>query len=641
MPLFRSRLSQAAMLVLLVILAYWPLRHAGFVWDDDHMLTDNSLIRAGNGIYQFWFTRNAPDYWPVTSTTLWVEWRLWGIHPLGYHLTNLALHLASVLLVCSILRRLGVGGAWLGALLFGVHPLNVESVTWIAERKNGLAMVFYLLSIVAWLRSDGSAGEPPNGLRLDRWYWLGLGAFALGMLSKGSVATLPLVSFGLILWRRRPGTADWVRLLPFIAVAAGLAAVDIWFQRHGSAEAIRPAGLLERFLGAGAVVWFYLGKALWPSGLMFVYPQWRISTADFRWWLPLLGLGVVTALLIRWTAGEDRDVAGAWRRGTLFAWGYFCVSLIPVLGLVDVYFMKYSLVADHYAHLALIGVTAWAAFVVHAVYRRTSAVGRVGLNVAVAIAVAALTGLCWDQNLMFRDNLTLSRTLLASDPNAWMGHMVLATELGKTPGNAPEAIAHFERALQLRPGDAPAHNDLAIQLEQIPGRTDEAVAQFEEALRINPNFAAAHGNLATLLAHVPGGLPEAIQHYEAAVQMSPTDAELHNNLAVALGKIPERWPQARAEFEAALRLDPNDPDFHYDYGNFLAKTSGGMPQAEQQYEEALRLKPNFVAAHFNLAVISAALGDFDQARNHFERVLRLDPANDAARARLNRLRNAP
>ena len=672
---------RAAILFALVLLAYLPLWHAGFVWDDDTMLTGNRLIHASDGLRQFWFTRNAQDYWPVTSTTLWIEWRLWGLNPLGYHLTNLALHLGEVFLLWAVLRRLRVPGAWLAALLFSVHPVNVESVTWIAQRKNLMALLFALLTVHGFLKS-GVVDRVTRPRFAIQWYWLSLLAFTLAMLSKGSVATLPLVLAGIVAWHRRPSLSDILRLIPFFVVAGVLAAVDVWFQRHGTHEIIRTAGTLERMLGAGGVVWFYLFKSLWPAHLMFVYPRWQIRTANPLWWIPLVGAMGSTLLLWRLARQESlrpADGSGtgaAWSRASLFAWGYFCISLVPVLGLTDVYFMKFSLVADHYAHLALIGVLAWVAFAASTLQRRAAAAARMGLPIVIAVAIGSLATLTWRQNRMYRDSLVLYRTILAQNPDCWMAHINLAIALSREPGGLTEAVSHYEQAARINPDDAYVQNDLAEALAQVPGHLPEALDHFGQALRINPDYAEAHNNLGVALAKVPGRLaealdhygqalridpgfaaahvnlafeleklpgrlPEAVAHYEQAARLTPDDGSLQNDLAVALARLPGRLPDAIAHFELALRLSPEDADLHYNLANQLSKIPGRLPDAIVQYGEALRIRPAFSSAHYNLAVAEAKSGRYGEAIVHLERVLELDPGNGHAREILERLRTVP
>ena len=279
---------------------------------------------------------------------------MFGNDSRGYHVVNLALHIAAALLVWLILRRLSAPGAYLAALLWAVHPVNVEAVAWIAQQKTLLASVFFFTSIALYLNVAPPPAETFRWTRAfdDHWYWASLAAFVLGMLSKGSIASLPIVLLGLVTWQRRTiGSWDVARLMPFLLIALVLTYVNIRFQYHGDGEAIRAAGFLERLLGAAAALWFYLGKALWPVNLIFVYPQWDVRPENFIWWLPLLATIAVTATL--WSQRQR-----PWGRVLLFAWGYYCLALLPVLGFADVGFMKYSLVADHYQYLASVAVTA-------------------------------------------------------------------------------------------------------------------------------------------------------------------------------------------------------------------------------------------------------------------------------------------
>ena len=293
----------------LVCFAYFPSISGKFILDGDILLTENALIKAPDGLFRFWYATQQPDYVPLTSTTLWFEWRLWGMHPTGYHVTNLALHIAAALLVWRILWTLSIPGSYLAALLFAVHPVNVESVSWVIQRKNTLSMLFFLLSILWYLRDEEDRdprGEGTRGwkatLSPGRWYWLSLLAFALAMFSKGSVAVLPLLLLLIVWWQRGRITKwDLLRSAPFFLVAAVLTPVIVWFVTHGSQEPVRNVTFLQRLLGAATAIWFYLSKALAPIQLVFVYPLWHIRTSDVLWWLPLSAAASVTALLV-WQA---------------------------------------------------------------------------------------------------------------------------------------------------------------------------------------------------------------------------------------------------------------------------------------------------------------------------------------------------
>ena len=304
------------LITVVAIIAYMPSISGGFIWDDYLLLVDNPLVKASDGLHQIWCTAQAIDYWPATNTSFWIEWRMWGMNSTGYHVTNLVLHIAESLLVWIILRKLSIPGALLAALLFAVHPVNVESVAWIAQRKNTMAMLFFLLSILWYVKYlVGSPGSrtwaampqeveknslnfaitscdfvspvqepvlpsthcPPSTAHSIPWYWLSMAAFLLAMLGKGSVAILPLLLLGIIWWLRPLEWRDLVRIAPFFVIAAILAAVNVEFQTHATDKVVRAIGFTERLLGAGGVVWFYFYKAIFPLDLAFVYQQWHIN----------------------------------------------------------------------------------------------------------------------------------------------------------------------------------------------------------------------------------------------------------------------------------------------------------------------------------------------------------------------------
>ena len=639
-----TALGQPALLLIATVIVYIPSLRAGFIMDDNAMLTENPLIAAADGICRFWYTAQPVNFFgPVTASTLWIEWRLWGLHPFGYHATNLALHCAEVLLLWGILRRLRLPGAWLAALLFAVHPLNVETVAWVAQRKNLVAMLFFLLSILCFLKAgivpdpasaddaaDGFAGaQKANGRSPafpSHWYWLSLLAFVLAMLGKGSVAPLPLVLAGLIAWHRKLTHRDLLRLAPFFAAAAMLAAVDVWTQRLASHEIVRDAGFAERLLGAGAAVWFYLFKVFWPANLVFVYPQWRIVATNALWWLPLAAAAGFTCVL--WLARRS------WCRPALYAWGYFCLMLIPVLGFTDVYFMKYSLVADHYAHLALIGVACWVAAGATLAWRRTPAEEkarwRIPAVAAASAAILALGAATWRQARIYRDARTLYQATVDANPNSWMAHNNLGVELSKVPGRLPDAIAHYEQALQLKPDYFEAHNNLAIALES-EGSTQAAITQFEEALRLDAGVADVHTRLGSLFSKA-GRLGEAVTEDEAAVRLQPDRAKGHVDLGLALAAA-GYGARAILEYEAALQLAPRFVEAAF-YEGVALDQANRIPEAIASYERALRIKPDYYVAHNNLAVALCNAGKVAQALPHYEEAIRIDPAYFEARLNL-------
>jgi len=641
----------AAVLVVAVVLVYQPVWHAGFIWDDDTFLTNNPLIKAHDGLYGFWFTDKPPDYFPLTSSMLWLEWRLWGLNAIGYHFVNILLHGFSAVLLWRVLRRLSVPGAWLAGLLFAVHPVNVESVAWITERKNVLPMVFYLLTFLTYFRFE------ENGRR--RRYFVALGMFLLGLLAKTSVVMLPVLLLGCAWWLRgKVAVRDLWRSVPFFALSLILGLVTVWYQAHRAidTDVVRIDGFASRLAVAGCAVWFYLYKALLPINLSFVYPRWSLDPASATSWLPLAALAALFTLLIVY---RQR----AWGRSSLFALGCYVVALLPVLGFINIYFMQYSLVADHWQYFAIIGIIAIVAAGCLWIIK-SAGIPRIGYGLCAAL-VATLAVLSWQQSRVYADAETLYRTTLANNPNCWMAHYNMGGVMLES--NIEEAIAHTKEALRLNPGYPGAYNNLGLAMQKLGhleearaqflealrvkpdyplahnnlgyvseklGHLDEAVTQYHEALRLYPNYTEAHYNLGNALQRT-GRLQEAVAQYKATLQLAPQSPAAHSNLGIALQKL-GRIEEAANEYQEALRLKPDLAEVHNNLGHALQEL-GRVDEAIKQYSEALRLKPDFAVAHYSLGAALEGMGRFDEAVEEYQEAIRLNADFAQARANLTRV----
>ena len=606
----------ALLLVAGTIIAYLPVWHAGVIWDDESLVLSNPLIHRPDGLFRFWFSTQPVDYYPVTSTILWAEWRLWGASPMGYHVVNVVLHACSAVVLWRVLQRLKLPGAWLGAALFALHPVNVESVAWIVQRKNVLAMFFYLVSLLWYLRFDPAAGPAnptePTTLRLQwRWYWFSLAAFLLALLSKTAVAPLPLVLLGLAWWRQ--GTVrrkDLWRSLPFFAIAVAVGLVSFWFQSHRAigSDIVRTDSFWARLAGAGWAVWFYLYKAALPLHLNAIYPRWQIDGG--QWWSYLPGLLLVGGLLACWRYRRR------WGQGPLLALGYFVVMLLPVLGFLDIGFMLVSLVADHWQYFAIIGPIALAAATI-------TAVGGRSRSKAVALGGALLLvlgGLSWRQCEIYADPGTFWRAVLAANPDSWLAHNNLGNDLFER-GQVDEAMTHYKRAVDIEPHYATAHYNLGGVLRQ-KGQPDEAIAQFRKALEIQPLYSMAHYNLGEVLRQ-KGEVDEAIAHYQRALEIHPDYAEAHNSLGNALlrkGQVDE----ALVHLRKALEIQPDRAEDHNNLANVLWQ-KGQVQEAIAHYQKALEIRPAYALAHYNLGQLLQQEGQVREAVTHFQKALEIQP----------------
>jgi len=596
-----DRRSGVAALVLLALAAaaYAPALQGGFVWDDDAYVTDNLALRTPAGLARIWLEPGAvPQYYPLTFTSLWLDYQLWGAAPAGYKAMNVALHGLTALLFWLVLRRLALPGAWLAAAVFALHPVHVESVAWIAERKNVLSGALGLGALFAYLGALGARPDAVPGARVrsGRAYALALALFAGALLAKTVTCTIPVVLLLVLWWRRdRVARADLAALVPFLVLGAGLAAVTVWMERvHvGAAWALTP---LERVLIAGRALWFYPATLAWPRDLTFVYPRWTIDAG--AWWqyiFPAAAAGAIAGAILA------RDRLG---RGPAAAVLAFAVAIAPALGLIDVYPMRYTFVADHYQYLASMPLIALAVAAAAHAAARPRAPGHPAPMLAAAGLLLALGTLTWRQIGAYESAETLWRDTLAKNPGAVMAHVNLGMLL-QLEGRSAEAEAHLGRALRLAPDDYEINDDLGIVLATL-GRSDEARARFAEAIRLAPGAPRPHNNLATLLAR-EGRPEEAAAHYAEAVRLDPGYADAHNNLANVLAQA-GRSAEAIAHYQAALEIDPRFPEAHYNLGVVLAG-EGRLAEAVARYEEALRLRPDYAAARAALASATAAVAE--------------------------------
>jgi len=656
LPWTRRPLPAFLALAAATFAAYWPALGAGFIWDDEGHVTRPDL-RSLEGLRRIWFHLGATQqYYPVLHSAFWIEHRLWGGSALGYHLCNLALHATAAFLFCRILRRLAVPGAFLGGLLFAVHPVGVETVAWISEQKNTLSAVFYLLSALAYLRFDEQsekrrgqvekidvAQREVNFFNLTPYYCVATGFFILALLSKTVTATLPAALLVVFWWRR--GRLSWTRdvvpLLPWLVLAVAGGLTTAWVeQRYIGAQGTHfDLSLAGRCLVAGHAVWFYLGTLAWPVNLIFIYPRWVIdSRALAQFFYPAAALAVLAALFLM----RRR------RRWPLAAALLFAGTLFPALGFFNVYPFIYSFVADHFQYLADLSVFAVAGAAIAGGWRRAAGAGRPAVGVGAGLILATLGILTWRQARTYHDLETLFRTTVARNPSCWfaegnlgvvlagrgrlpeaMGHYEAALRLNpdvpqtyNNLGNAwtlqrrwPEAFAAYARALELWPDFVEARFDWATALGEA-GRLEEAAAYFAQALRQRPDYPEAEFGLANTLANL-GRLDAAVAHYRTAIRLRPDYAEAHANLGLAL--VTMGHPDlAFPELGHALQLRPDYAEAHAYLGFALAQ-GGRFADAVTQYREALKLNPANADVHYQLAAALRALGDTAGAAAEFRK----------------------
>jgi tetratricopeptide (TPR) repeat protein len=626
-------------LIIVILAAFEQIRNHAFVnLDDNEYITENRHVQSGltlEGLTWAFTTTHAANWHPLTWLSHMLDYQLYGLDPSGHHLTNLVFHIASTILLFLVLRRM-TGALWRSffvAALFALHPLHVESVAWVAERKDVLSTLFWVLTMWAYIRYV----ERPGFYR----YLLALLFFALGLMSKPMLVTLPFVLLLLDYWplgrfqftpsRINPKSLSSkpkntnnqiptaLRLIrektSFFILSAASSILTIFAQQKGGAMASLEHYPFETRI-ANAVVSYvsYIVKTVWPRHMAVFYPHletlptWKVAGA-------VLLLSFLTFLAIRAVRKHPYLVVG---------WFWYLGTLVPVIGLVQV---GSQAMADRYTYVPLIGlfiIIAWSVTDILAGWRYR----RVVLPISAGLLLSLLMIATKLQVKYWRNDVVLFEHSLAVTSNNFIIHDTLGVSLMRQ-GRLQEAIAHYTEALRIAPDFAKSHYNLGVALER-QGRIQEATDRYAEALRIEPNLVEAHNNLGVLLAS-QGKVQEAATHYTEALRIKTDYADAHYNLGIALaeqGKIQE----ATVHYTEALRIAPDFAEAHYNLGVVLL-SRGKTQEAILHYAEALRIKPDYVKAHNNLGIALTQQGKIQEAVTHFAEAVRLQ--SDFAEAHIN------
>jgi protein O-mannosyl-transferase len=522
-PNRHARWLAAGTLLALVLIVYVPvIRTGGFIWDDPQYITGNPLLRTARGLLAIWIHPSAsPQYYPLVHTTFWLEYHIAGLQPGLYHIDNILLHALGVILLWRALVRLNVPGAWLAAAIFAVHPIEVESVAWATERKNVLSLVFYLLAFHAYLSfQDHYKGK---------YYVVALLCIVAALLSKSVTCSLPAAILLIVYWKNgRLRWTDVVPLIPFFVVGLAMAMATAAIEKNhvGASGPEWAFSSIDRCLIAGRALWFYAVKLAFPNPLVFIYPRWEEMNVSHRPWLiafPLAAIGVMAAL---WRL---RRRIG---RGPVVVALFFAGTLVPALGFINLYPMRYSFVADHFQYQAGIGLIVLAA----AGLRKLPA----AFNVVILIILGALT---WHQGAIYRNQLVLWSDTVNHNPTSWMAWGNLGDEYAdlsnRTDLSDAERANYRSQARQcyvklyhLAPDQPLAHLKWGI-VKEYDGDLESAKAEFQKALDLAPQFTIAMNSMGMLLVRM--NQPEqAMTYYREAIALDPTYAGVRVHYGDAL-----------------------------------------------------------------------------------------------------------
>lgn len=578
-----SRRDVFYFLVLFVLVAviYFPATRAGFVWDDSIMRSLKAVSTWG-GIWDIWFDPASAymqgdrwvegHYWPLLYTTFWIEHKLWGFSPAGYHVVNILIHFANTMLLWRLLARLAVPGAWFVAAVFAAHPLHTESVVWIMARKDMLATLFCLASLLMWLRFAES--------RRRGHYAAALLLFAAAMLCKSVVVVFPATLLILQWWKE--GRVSWEYLLrsaPFFLVGFAFAAADMLF--YQSVQHISFGySIAERVLIAAHSLWFYVGKLLWPMELAIIYPHWDVNVSDTLGWLYVVATVAMAATLwfLRHRIG----------RAPLACALFFAVMLSPTLGFVDYGYMRYSFVADRYQYLAGIGIIVFFAGAAAYGSSRLSDLLRKMTGVAAFVLLTLLGVATWNQAGVYKDDVTLFRHVISLNPQAYTAHLNLAYALLHSEGGSEEALAAAREAMKKRPLSYNSHNVLGAALSML-GRHEEGERHLRRAIELNPRKAPVFLNLGETF-RKRGRYKEALEAYLTAVSIDPNYPLPYVGMGYVLFGL-KRYEEAVSSMKRALLLQPGlpaAPRLNFLIGKALGKT-GRHEEAERHLQRAEEL----------------------------------------------------
>jgi tetratricopeptide (TPR) repeat protein len=622
-PLFHS--ANGVLGLALLALTFWaflPGVDNDFVrFDDLDYVTSNYVVQRGiswDGVVWAFSSTTVANWHPLTWLSHMLDCQFFGLNPVGHHLTSILLHAGNTWLVFVVLRGL-TGARWrsfLVAAFFGWHPLRAESVAWVAERKDVLSTLFWLLTL--WAYASYVRGIATHPVRSRMLFGLALLAFVGGLLAKPMVVTLP---FALLLldfwplarWRQKRWPTLVLEKSPFFLLSAAASAITFIVQRaSGAMDAVLP--IADRLGNALIAYVRYLGKIFWPVDLEFFYPHPQ------HWPGLMVMLAGLTLLGISWLAVSLRYRMPS----QLTGWLWFLGTLVPVIGLVQV---GQQSIADRYSYIPSLGILIALIWGGHqCVAGRDLRVRAAKLATGVALLLCLL--LTRQQTRHWKNAESLARHALSVTPDNHLAHDLLG-EVFEERGQYVDALRERLETLRLQPNYAPAHNNLGILLQK-QNRLPEAIEHFQIALHLHPRYPEARYNLGAAF-EAANRPDEAIREYERALALRPDYVDAHYNLGLLLGRL-GRLAAAITQFQETLRINPNAADAYNNLGVTLDRL-GRPEEAIHQYQEAIRVQPEFARAHFNLGVALAGTRRLNEARQQFEEALRLKP--DYAEAQTN------
>lgn len=635
---------RAVAIALAALWVFWPVRHGQWIGDDALYLTSNPLLHDPARVWKAWFQPGSfIEYYPIEQSVQWAQWQLWHNDSFGYHLTNIVLHVVNALLVWRLFSKFDLRLAWLGGLIFAVHPMMVDSVALVNEFKTVLSMPPFLLAMYFYIDYE------QRGRRRD--YWLAVGFFAVAMLCKITMAMFPVVILLYAWWKRgRIGWRDLVASAPFFAISLALGVTTAWAghyyeHQHGtSPDSNNWGGPLFRLALVGQIISFYFSRCFLPVTPLPMYPQWAVNPSAPLQFLPWLIMAGTFCYL--WTNRRT------WGRHALLGLGFFLIMLAPFWGAKWISYMLATWVLDHLLYIPILGLIGLMIAGLEQAFQQLPPPCR---PYGIGVVAAGITLMAFQSRAYagkYMDEETVCAYTITHYPGNWKAHNNLGlalvqkgqlneaiaqyeqalaihptlSSLHGNLGNAflkqgkiTEAISEYQTALDLNPNSDLAHYNLGNAFYQ-KGQAEDAVTHYKKALEINPDLSVVRGNLGNAYLKA-GQVDEAVAQFQKAVEMDPSDFKTDNNLGAILLQL-GRSAEAIGYLQKALEIHPNYDQGHYNLGNALSQ-KGRLSEAIDHYRKAVEINPNFAEAHNNLGGALLQTGQTTEAIAQFQEALRL------------------
>jgi tetratricopeptide (TPR) repeat protein len=606
----KNALGGFLFLFLIALAVYHPALNDGFIWDDDRYVVENENLRDIQGLKNIWFEpKTSPQYYPLTFTTFWFEYQVWGLKPLVFHFNNLMLHTVNAFLIWIILLGLNVPGAFLAGAIFAVHPVHVESVVWITERKNVLSCFFYLMSLLCYLRFSPALSFPMNSPKDDPkssqtwrvwfYYIFCIVFFVCALLSKTVTASLPAVILVIVWWKKGSiSKVDFFGLMPLFILGAAAGLFTAWLEAShvGASGEAFALTFWDRCLVAGRSLWFYLGKLLWPQNLMFIYPRWEIDSS--QWLQYVFPISFVALIFFLYAA---RKKIG---RGPLAAMLIFSGTLFPAIGFLNVFPHRFSFVADHFQYIASISIIAIICAAVTLLFKRYVPSEKRAIFGLVFVILLFNLGLkTANLSLGYKSAITLWKDTIDRNKDCWLAYNNLAAEYNKI--NAyDKAVPLALRAVRIKPDYSIGYVTLANSYYNVK-EYDKAIFSYKEAIRLfekkkdsSPYAEYQFQRLGSSCFEALGAIylsrkdyDTSMDYFTKALGLKPDSASINRTIG-KIHLIKGNNVEALVFFRKALSELEHDPGLHYEMGIALMRTQK-MDLSLIHFEKAAEIDPNF------------------------------------------------